>query len=106
MEIRGIGEKTIDQIAEGGYYTIMQVFEESNVVKLGEVTGIGIKKARQIKQAISQYLEEQARAAILPDVERPEETEETAQAEAAPAVLESVEEEVAEENKDSGTEPT
>jgi N utilization substance protein A len=106
MEIRGIGEKTIDQIAEGGYYTIMQVFEESNVVKLGEVTGIGIKKARQIKQAISQYLEEQARAAILPDVERPEETEETAQEEAAPAVLESVEEEVEEENKDSGTEPT
>jgi N utilization substance protein A len=129
MEIRGIGEKTIDQLAEGGYYTIMQVFEENNVVKLGEVTGIGIKKARQIKQAISQYLEEAARSAILPDVEPAEEapaaeegeqmmgeqevpqTEEVAEAvplaEESPAEVEApAEEEVVEEEKDSGTEPT
>jgi N utilization substance protein A len=129
MEIRGIGEKTIDQLAEGGYYTIMQVFEENNVVKLGEVTGIGIKKARQIKQAISQYLEEAARSAILPDVEPAEEapaaeegeqmmgeqevpqTEEVAEAvplaEESQAEVEApAEEEVVEEEKDSGTEPT
>jgi N utilization substance protein A len=113
MEIRGIGEKTIDQLAEGGYYTIMQVFEESNVVKLGEVTGIGIKKARQIKQALTQYLEEQARAAILPDVERPvDETASMAEegapvGEAEPAALETLQpENVQEEEKDSGTEPT
>jgi N utilization substance protein A len=134
MEIRGIGEKTIDQLAEGGYYTIMQVFEENNVVKLGEVTGIGIKKARQIKQAISMYLEEQARAAILPDVEPAEEapaaeegeqmaeaqevveeapltgeiSEAAPQAEEAPVMeaAPAAEEEVVEEEKDSGTEPT
>jgi N utilization substance protein A len=64
LEIRGIGEKTIEQLAEGGYFTIKQVHEEQNVVKLGEVTGIGIKKARQIKQAIATHLEEQARAAL------------------------------------------
>jgi len=126
MEIRGIGEKTIDQLAEGGYYTIIQVFEENNIVKLGEVTGIGIKKARQIKQAISQYLEEQARAAILPDVEPAEPAGEEAGEEAAvtaedatpameaapeadesPAEVEAPEEEkTMEEENDSGTEPT
>jgi len=129
MEIRGIGEKTIDQLAEGGYYTIMQVFEENNVVKLGEVTGIGIKKARQIKQAISQYLEEQARAAILPDVEPKEEitdgeegeqmlqepealqpevaAEYVPEAGVAPVETEApAEDEVMEEKEDSGTEPT
>ncbi len=122
MEIRGIGEKTIDQLAEGGYYTVMQVFEEQNVVKLGEVTGIGIKKARQIKQAISQYLEEQARAAILPDVEIPEDAPGTEaagesappeEAEAAPAAEATVQtmdatpgESIPEEDKDSGTKPT
>ncbi len=67
MEVRGIGDRTIEQLAEGGYFTLQQVHEEDNVVKLGEVTGIGIKKARQIKQAIAQYLEEQARASLLPD---------------------------------------
>ncbi len=67
MEVRGIGDRTIEQLAEGGYFTLQQVHEEDNVVKLGEVTGIGIKKARQIKQAIAQYIEEQARASLLPD---------------------------------------
>ncbi len=80
LEIRGIGDKTIEQLAEGGYYTIMQVHEEENVVKLGEVSGIGIKKARQVKQAIAVYLEEQARAAILPDLEDQQEaTDESGQ---------------------------
>ncbi|HUU01575.1 MAG TPA: transcription termination factor NusA [Myxococcota bacterium] len=80
LEIRGIGDKTIEQLAEGGYYTIMQVHEEENVVKLGEVSGIGIKKARQVKQAITVYLEEQARAAILPDLEvQQEATDESGQ---------------------------
>ncbi|MBN2495645.1 MAG: transcription termination/antitermination protein NusA [Deltaproteobacteria bacterium] len=66
LEVRGIGEKTVDQLAEGGYFTLMQVQREDNVVKLGEVTGIGIKKARQLKQAVAAYIEELAREAILP----------------------------------------
>jgi N utilization substance protein A len=67
LEIRGIGEKTVEQMAAGGYFTVEQVHEEQNVVKLGEVTGIGIKKARQIKQAVTQFFEEQARASLLPE---------------------------------------
>jgi N utilization substance protein A len=66
LQIRGIGDKTVDQLADGGYFTVMQVGQEENVVKLGEVTGIGIKKARQIKQAIANSLEEQARATLMP----------------------------------------
>ena len=67
--VRGIGDRTVDQLADGGYYTLLQVHEETNVVKLGEVTDIGIKKARQLKQAVATYLEEAAREAILPDAE-------------------------------------
>ena len=69
LEVRGIGDRTIDQMAMGGYHTLMQVHEEENVVKLGEVTGIGIKKARQVKQAIVAFLEEQARASLIPEVD-------------------------------------
>ena len=58
----------------------MQVHEEENIVKLGEVSGIGIKKARQVKQAIAVHLEELARSAILPDVvDETETTEEPGQ---------------------------
>lgn len=73
MQVRGIGERTIDQLAEGGYFTLMQIQQEENIVKLGEVTGIGIKKARQIKQAVNQYLEEQARLALMPQETKPAE---------------------------------
>jgi N utilization substance protein A len=71
LEVRGIGERTIEQLAEGGYYTVLQIHEEVNVVKLAEVTGIGIKKARQIKKAASVYLEEKARESIMPKKHQP-----------------------------------
>jgi transcription termination/antitermination protein NusA len=65
LEIRGIGDKTADQIIAGGYFSTQQVQDEENMVKLGEVTGLGIKKARQVKQAVATYLEEQARANLM-----------------------------------------
>jgi len=65
LEIRGIGDKTADQIIAGGYFSTQQVHEEENMVKLGEVTGLGIKKARQVKQAVAAFLEEQARANLM-----------------------------------------
>jgi N utilization substance protein A len=67
LKVRGLGEKMVEQFAQGGYFTLEQVHLEQNVVKLGEVTGLGIKKARQIKQAITQHFEEQARAAVMPE---------------------------------------
>lgn len=79
MQVRGIGERTIDQLADGGYFTLMQIQQEDNIVKLGEVTGIGIKKARQIKQAVNQYLEEQARMALLPPEQEPNDPADEAQ---------------------------
>jgi len=66
LEVRGIGEQTIKQLEDGGYFTLMQVHQEENIVKLGEVTGLTIKKARQVKQAITAHLDEQARAALMP----------------------------------------
>jgi len=69
LEIHGIGESTVEQLAQGGYYTIMQVYREENVVKLGEATGLGIKKARQLKQSIVGYVEEKARANVIPEAQ-------------------------------------
>jgi len=59
----------VEQLAQGGYYTVLQVHREENVVKLGEASGLGIKKARQLKQSIATYVEEKARANLIPEVQ-------------------------------------
>ena len=69
LEIHGIGESTVEQLAQGGYYTVLQVHREENVVKLGEASGLGIKKARQLKQSIATYVEEKARVNLIPEVQ-------------------------------------
>jgi N utilization substance protein A len=96
LEVRGVGDKTVDQIIAGGYFSLQQVHEEENVVKLGEVTGLGIKKARQVKQAVVAHLEEEARAALMPVSPAPE------QPEAAPEQPEAAPEQPAGEDEPTG----
>ena len=59
--VRGVGEKTIDQLKAAGYATVEAIQSEADVMKLAESTGLGIKKARQIKHAVGVYLEEEAK---------------------------------------------
>jgi N utilization substance protein A len=68
--VRGVGEKTIEQLATGGYHTVEEVVNEKDLQKLGETTGIGIKKARQLKSSAENYLMEEAKLRAELNAER------------------------------------
>ncbi len=57
--VRGVGEKTIEALKGAGYNTVEAINTEPDVMKLGESTALGVKKARQIKHAVGVYLEEE-----------------------------------------------
>jgi len=59
--VRGVGEKTIDQLKLAGYGTVEAINAEPDVNRLADSTALGIKKARQIKHAVGVYLEEEKR---------------------------------------------
>ncbi|HUK65708.1 MAG TPA: transcription termination factor NusA [Anaeromyxobacteraceae bacterium] len=59
--VRGVGEKTIEQLKRAGYSTVESIHNEADVMKLAEQTELGIKKARQVKHAVGVYLEEEAK---------------------------------------------
>src|SRR5690606_5860728 len=59
--VRGLGERVIDALQLAGYKTVEEIIEEKDLTRLGDVPGVGIKKARQIKSAAEGYLLEEAR---------------------------------------------
>jgi N utilization substance protein A len=68
--VRGVGEKTIDSLKLAGYPTVEAIHGESDVMKLADSSGLGIKKARQIKHAVGVYLEEEAKLRAELDAEK------------------------------------
>jgi transcription termination/antitermination protein NusA len=68
--VRGVGEKTIEQLKRAGYPTVEAIHNEADVMKLAESTDLGIKKARQIKHAVGVYLEEEAKLRAELNAER------------------------------------
>jgi transcription termination/antitermination protein NusA len=68
--VRGVGEKTIESLKAAGYPTVEAIHNEADVMKLGESSSLGIKKARQIKHAVGVYLEEEAKLRAELDAER------------------------------------
>ena len=68
--VRGVGEKTIEQLKRAGYSTVEAIHNEADVMKLAEQTELGIKKARQVKHAVGVYLEEEAKLRTELDAER------------------------------------
>ncbi len=76
--VRGVGEKTIEQLKLAGFPTVEAV-QAADVMKLGDGSGLGVKKARQIKHAAGVYLEEEAKLRAELDAEKAK------VAEAAPA---------------------
>jgi N utilization substance protein A len=68
--VRGVGEKTIESIKNAGYGTVEAIHNEADVMRFGESTGLGIKKARQIKHAVGVYLEEEAKLRAELDAEK------------------------------------
>ncbi|MCP4677115.1 MAG: transcription termination/antitermination protein NusA [Deltaproteobacteria bacterium] len=55
--VRGIGERTIELLADAGYHSINALATETDFDRLALNTGLGIRKARQIMQGIKQFLE-------------------------------------------------
>lgn len=55
MLVRGVGERTVQLLEESGYKTIEDVRREDDE-RLAMKTGLGLKKARAVKQGIEQLL--------------------------------------------------
>ncbi|AKF80504.1 NusA antitermination factor [Myxococcus fulvus] len=68
--VRGVGEKTIEQLQSSGYRTVEDIANEKDLAKLGDVPGVGIKKARQLKSAAENYLVEEAKLRAELNAER------------------------------------
>jgi transcription termination/antitermination protein NusA len=59
--VRGIGTTNVDAFKQAGYGMVEDIVKETDLTRLGNVSGIGIKKARQVKAAAEHYLQEEAR---------------------------------------------
>ena len=59
--IRGVGERTVQLLEEAGYKTVEDILREDED-KLAIKTGLGIKKARAIKQGAELFLSGEAKA--------------------------------------------
>jgi N utilization substance protein A len=76
MFVRGVGERTIQLLEEAGFKSVDDVLREDED-KLAIKTGLGIKKARAIKQGAQSFLEnehkvlEQARAEAKKSMKAP-----------------------------------
>jgi N utilization substance protein A len=70
MRVRGLGEKGIEQLAAAGYATVEDVVAEQDLMKLGENTGLGVKKAKQVKHSAEVYLQDEAKLRAELNAER------------------------------------
>ncbi len=70
LRVRGLGERMIDSLAAAGYKTVEDIARESDIIRLGDATGLGIKKGKQLKHAVDEYLRNEARLRIELDDER------------------------------------
>ena len=57
--VRGIGTTNVDSFKLAGFGTVEEIVKEADLTRIGNVAGIGIKKARQIKAAAEHYLNEE-----------------------------------------------
>src|SRR5262249_47374729 len=58
LSVRGVGPQTVAGLAAGGYTTVEAINAEEDVEKLATSTGIGQKKALQLKHWVKVYLGE------------------------------------------------
>jgi N utilization substance protein A len=54
--VKGLGERTIELLAEAGYNTLDSLVQEDDVDRLALNSGLGIRKAKQIMQGIKQFI--------------------------------------------------
>ena len=56
--MRGVGENTLPMLYQGGYDSVEKINLENELDRLANSTGIGMKKARQLKHWVKVYLGE------------------------------------------------
>lgn len=61
IRVTGIGSSNLGAFKLSGYGTVEDVVKEADLTRLGNVAGIGIKKARQVKSAAERYLQEESK---------------------------------------------
>lgn len=61
VRVRGVSDRTADQLEAAGYRTVEDLIAEQDPMKMGDATGFGVKKAKQVKFAAEQYLNEEAK---------------------------------------------
>ena len=59
LTMRGMSDGILAKFKEAGYSTVEQMAEESDLVKMGEATGYGERKAKQYKHAATVRLREE-----------------------------------------------
>ncbi len=73
--VRGIGTTNVDSFKLAGFATVEDIVKETDLTRIGNVAGIGIKKARQIKAAADHYMaEENKRRAELDTLKKAQTT--------------------------------
>jgi N utilization substance protein A len=88
LRVRGLGERIIDSLAAAGYKTVEDIARETDLIKLGDATGLGVKKGKQLKHAVDQYMVEEAKLRADLDAERARQGLPPLSAPAAPAMVE------------------
>ncbi len=58
LSVRGIGENTLPGLYQGGYDSVEKINLETELERFATSTGIGMKKARQLKHWVKVYLGE------------------------------------------------
>ena len=70
QRVRGMGEKTSEALAGAGYHRVEDLVAENDVMKLGENSGVGVKKAKQLKHSAEVYLQDEAKLRAELNAER------------------------------------
>ncbi len=58
LSVRGVGENTLPMLYQGGYDSVEKINLENELDRLANSTGIGMKKARQLKHWVKVYIGE------------------------------------------------
>jgi N utilization substance protein A len=57
LQVRGVGERTLALLISAGFHSVEDLYREADEDRLAIKTGLGLKKARQIKAGARAYVE-------------------------------------------------
>jgi N utilization substance protein A len=70
LRVRGLNERVVEALASAGLRTVEDLARENDLIKLGDATGLGVKKAKQVKHSVEEYLRNETRLRAELDEER------------------------------------